>query len=349
MRVVIATHNTPQWLGINKYFYMLAKYLKGVDVSIVVDSPVGRDKVAEICDVPVTVLSPVATGGMATMRYCWNLGKYLKGQDFDILHCGHVLPFFYLMNRKHRPVVFQPFGNEAFTLAGRGMNATYCKLIQPIVRYCAHKSTVVVSEGLFQDNDMRKFYPSIRNLDYLPVGVDTKTTKSNYETGQRFKFLTVNSLLPYEGLPELIEAFKKMVFDHSADLTIVGTGPLESTLKAQADGFPVKFLSNIPEEQLSNLYRDSDCFVCTSHESDVQMGVLESLASGLPVISREEAWLPESVIRFKDNLAERMAMMAEITSEYRASIGARGIEDSKRYSFTTIAEQALRIYAKAVA
>ena len=153
MKVVLATHKTDQYLGVNKYFYLLGKYLRklGVKVLIVVDSPKGMGIVKELCgDIDVQVLGPTVTNPVDTLRYCRNLSWYLTGCEHNILHCGHVLPYFYLTNKNRQAVVFQPFGNELFTLSGRGMNPLYCKLAQPILRSCGEKADVLLAEGEFQ-------------------------------------------------------------------------------------------------------------------------------------------------------------------------------------------------------
>lgn len=352
MRVVLATHKTNQWLGVNKYFYLLGKYLArlGVDVRIVVDAPEGCLAVREICggSVEVVLLFPTAVGVLKTARYCWNLSRYLAShRDFDILHCGHVLPFFYLMRRQRKPVVFQPFGNELFTLAGRGMSKWYCRLGQPILRYCGDHSSVLLSEGKFQNEEIKRYYPEAKRLAILPVGVDINAfkPKENHGAGKHFQFLAVNSLLPYEGMDDLISAFRTLNSGCNK-LVIVGTGSEENKLRKMADGLPVRFRKELSENELRALYAGSDAFICTTHETDVQMGVLEAMASGLPVLSRKADWLPKSVGKFrnKTELMMKMVMIASTSAPKRLEIAEKGLKEVGQYGFTNIAEKAVKIY-----
>jgi len=359
MRIVLAVHGTNRWLGVNKYFYLLGKHLArlGVDVEIIVDSPEGVRAVREVCghSVYIACLGPVATGIVATVRYCRNLARHLARQsNFDILHCGHVLPFFYLQELRRRPVVFQPFGNELFTLAGRGLNKWYCLMAQPVLRYCAEHSDILLSEGQFQHPEMRMYYPRMQQLRVLPVGVevDEAAVQRDYTVNGDFQFLAVNSLLPYEGIDALISAFRKMYNLAHASLMIVGSGSEEDQLRRLAIGLPIRFRKDVPEADLLALYRGADAFVCTTHETDFQMGVLEAMVAGLPVLCRDETWVPRGVMTFRRDgldLADKMAAMAVDSACNRRQVGEKGLEEVRQYSFAEIAAKALAIYSEVVA
>lgn len=362
MRVVLAAHNTAQWLGVNKYFYLLAGHLAdlGVNVRVIVDAVEGLDAVHSVCGtrhVSTRLLKPTATGGPSTARYCWNLNKYLLAEvDFDVLHCGHILPFFYLMNEERKPVVFQPFGNELFTLAGRGLNRWYCKAAQPVLRFCGERADMLLAEGDFQRMEMRKYYPKYfcgKDLGMLPVGVDTRGAlrKTEYTPHGPFQFLAVNSLLPYEGMDELVAAFRKVYKRCYSRLVIVGAGSEKARLEELATGTDVLFLEDVPEPLLRTLYADSDAFVCTTRETDFQMGVLEAMASGLPVLAREAEWLPGSVGWFQkdgSDLADKMFSLAAKPVSSKAEEGKRCLGEVQQYSFTRIAEKAVKIYEEVV-
>ena len=354
MRIVLATHRTNEWLGINKYFYLLGKYLArlGVDVKIIVDSERGVEIAKEIAgDLEVVQRGPTASGLLSTVWYCDGICAYLlKETDFDILHCGHVLPFFYLTQPERKPVVFQPFGNELFTLAGRGLNKWYCRVAQRVLRYCTHHADVVVSEGTFQHKEMAEFYPKMKELRVLPVGVETdgRMVCTRCESPV-FTFLAVNSLLPYEGMDELIKAFSRVSQITDCRLIIVGSGSEETRLKKMATSVLVEFRQGLSEAELRGMYLASDAFVCTTHETDFQMGVLEAMASGLPVISRNATWLPDSVMRFREDgsdLAEKMLSLATKSGPNRTQVAERGLEEVRQYSFTGIAQKAIEIYSE---
>ncbi len=364
MKVVFAAHGTDKPFGISKYFSLLARelYRLGVDVEIIVDSEIGLTLIKTWCGLgpELTVLPYLARGSRGTAEYALRLSMHLKGRsDFDILHTGHVTPFFYLMQPHHKPVVYQPFGNELFTLVGKGFSPAHCAVGQPVLRYCAHQASVVVSEGDFQEPEMHKFYPKMKKLDVLPVGVDVAYAKkkTDYNTNGAFKFLSVNSLDPYEGMDMLLDAFSSACSycaAHSLKMTIVGGGKLEDFLKekARALELPVLFKKHIPEEELLELYATADALVCPTEETDFQMGVLEAMAAGLPVITTAASWVPTSCTTFANDvdatrrrhLTRAMLTMVQTSTAQRATIGHVEQADVQAYDFAVIARKAISIY-----
>jgi glycosyltransferase involved in cell wall biosynthesis len=350
MHVVFAVHQTKKLTGIQKYYYTLARELtlKGVEVSVIVDSP-------ECASFPIfpalhpIVVQPYADTQFNTMQYCRNVSKQLQHMEFDIFHSAHILPYVYLHTKKHKSVVFQPFGNELFTLSGRGMNPVYCKLAQPILQYCGNNANILLSEGEFQSAEMARFYPKVKAVRVLPVGIDTDVPrKSSYKTGIDFKFLAVNNLLAYEGMDVLVEAFHDAwLYNGRMQLTIVGTGELEEQLREATGDIPVTFMKNVPEDELRKLYAASDAFVCTTRETDFQMSVLEAMAAGLPVISTELRWLPGNAETYNGSstdLTSQLLAMSSKSNTKRIEMAAEGLLFIKDYDMKVVAEKAIEIY-----
>jgi glycosyltransferase involved in cell wall biosynthesis len=360
MRVMFAVHGTRTRYGIPKYFYLLAKHLswKNVDVTVAVDSMEGVDIARETCgsNVNIIVRGPYVHNALTTLQYCQNLSQMLWAHDnsFDVFHTAHVNPLMYLATKHHRPVVFQPFGNELFTLSGRGLNPVYCKLAQPLLRFCGDNADILLSEGEFQHAEMKKYYPKAKKVRVLPVGIDTSAVnrKQSYIPKQTFRFLAVNSLHPYEGMDSLIAALRHIHVSYGdiAEVIIVGAGPLEQSLKDMAKDLPVTFYKNIPDDALYNLYATSDAFVCTTRETDFQMGILEAAASGLPIISRKASWLPQSALTYTtdDGLYDAMFRLIGSSISGLRQLGDASLKFVEPFDFTNIARIAIDIYAEAL-
>ncbi len=362
MRVVIAVHGTERYSGIPKYSYLLALELarKGVNVRVVMDSPVGQHKLRALCHdatIPETaVVGPPVRSALSTARYSFNLSRYLaKNDNFDILHTTHLTPFFYLLRRNRKKVVFQPFGNELFTLAGRGLNRFYCKLKQPVLQLCGRRADVLVSEGEFQHADMAKWYRRQESdLRVLPLGIDLSSlpTKRIYARLPVTRFLAVNGLYKYERMDLLINALKRacrvsvwLGLSSNLSLVIVGAGPQESRLKSMAAGYPIRFMKELSETKLGEVYREADVFVCASRETDYQMGILEAMAVGLPILSTPKEWLPGGVVQANpDKLAGAMIEMTIWTSEKAAEVGKSMRLEAQQFSFDKVADKAIKIF-----
>lgn len=354
MRVVLAVCGTKQYFGMPKYFYFLTKHLiqRGVDVEVIVDCKEGVYKVHEVVEnVRVKVIGPAASNALTTAFFCWNVGQYLAWKsDFDIFHTCHVIPYFYLLTSDRKPVVFQPFGNELFSLEGKGMNKYYCKLAQPVLRYCGHNADALAMEYEAQRDDMVRWYDNEERMFTLPVGIDVDHIRNlaNPFKLDGYRVLAVNSLLPYERMDLLIEAFAiAHAMVPKMRLTIVGTGPEEHRLRSLAErlGVKVSIIGNLPEGTLYGIYSSSDLFVSTSMEEDLQMGILEAEAFGLPIVSTGQKFLIDGNGYVVDGNAESIAdTIVEVYKGNQEKMGRRSRGIVEQYDFGKIARIVIKKY-----
>ena len=93
----------------------------------------------------------------------------------------------------------------------------------------------------------------------------------------------------YKGLSYLLEAMQWV----PATLWLVGGGPLEDDLRAQADRLGladrVRFVGRVSDKDLPTYYHAADLFVLPSCERSEAYGLsqLEAMAAGLPVVGTE--------------------------------------------------------------
>jgi glycosyltransferase involved in cell wall biosynthesis len=351
MKVVLAVSGTDKYFGMPKYYYMLGNELDklGIDIELIIDSD-RVDLVREFTQVKVTTIKPLAKGFISTVMFCKNLSNYLKTINFDIIHTCHVLPFFYLMERDRKKVIFQPFGNELFTLAGKGLNNTYCKLAQPVLKYCGHKADILLAEGKFQTSDMSRWYKR-DDIKILPIGIDiTKFKQSIPFDNETFRIISVNSLTNYDRMGLLIEAFRIFYSNYrSSELVIVGKGSEENHLKKQAKDLPVYFLKDVLESDLIDLYAKSDLYVSTSSETDIQMGIIEAMASGLPIVSTGQPYMIDgNGYVTMDNPESVYNGINRVYLGNREVLGINSKALSLQYDFEVIAKKAVKIYEKII-
>ncbi len=124
---------------------------------------------------------------------------------------------------------------------------------------------------------------------------------------ERIIILTVARIHPRKGQLRVLEALKALPSPVRARLEywLVGAHGKENyepTLRAAASdaGFPVKFLGDVPDEQLGPLYAQADIFAMTSmpHKFSVEgfgLVYLEAGAHGLPVVAHSIGGVPEAV------------------------------------------------------
>jgi len=101
-------------------------------------------------------------------------------------------------------------------------------------------------------------------------------------TGDRMRFLFVGSIGVRKGLPELLEAWKRLALD--AELVLVGNvepGFAERLKQSLAPS--VRHVAFTPD--VGRFYKGSDVFVFPSHEEGAPQVVYEAAGCGLPVIT----------------------------------------------------------------
>ncbi|HMP39983.1 MAG TPA: glycosyltransferase [Roseiflexaceae bacterium] len=134
--------------------------------------------------------------------------------------------------------------------------------------------------------------PHAAKCRIVPLGVDTERfhpAGSSHAGPPRILF--VGRLRYYKGLHVLIDAMAQLT--GPAELWIAGEGPEHERLAAQAQAAGIagriRFLGDISDTALPELYRSVDLFVLPAHLRAEAFGIAltEALASGLACISTE--------------------------------------------------------------
>lgn len=104
----------------------------------------------------------------------------------------------------------------------------------------------------------------------------------NSGTDFKGKFLAVGRMVPYKGYDFLIDTFKSLPYG----LTIIGTGPLNDSLRKKA-GPNINFVGEVSEEEKYQHFKDSDALIMSSinRAEAYGMTIVEAFSVGLPVIA----------------------------------------------------------------
>jgi phosphatidylinositol alpha-1,6-mannosyltransferase len=140
--------------------------------------------------------------------------------------------------------------------------------------------------------------------------------------------LTVARINPRKGQLQVIEALKALPAAQRSSLEywLVGSHSKENydtalTAAAASAGFPVKFLGDIPDEKLGDVYRQADIFAMTSmpHRHSVEgfgLVYLEAGAHGLPVVAHDIGGVPEAVTHGETGLLVSPGDTAGLTAAF---------------------------------
>lgn len=138
---------------------------------------------------------------------------------------------------------------------------------------------------------IKKFYRKSAVVIYPPVntskeGLPVKRIGDYY--------LSVCRLWKNKGVDIIIQACKEA----DAPLKVVGIGPELSNLK-KIGGKNIEFLGEVSDEEKMNLYAGAKAFIAAASDEDFGITLVESQATGTPVIALKSGGFLETIIEGK--------------------------------------------------
>ncbi|MEA2684642.1 MAG: hypothetical protein QOK05_2970 [Chloroflexota bacterium] len=245
-------------------------------------------------------------------------------------------------------------------LKARVETAVYRRANALVVLSSAFKRVLVESYGVSPWRvtvippgvDLEEFEPGSHDVARRALGLEPGT----------FTAVVARRLVPRMGIDVLLEAWVTVARDSpGACLLVVGEGPERTTLEAQAarsaPAGSVRFLGAVGEQELKSCYRAADVVVVPSRELEgYGLVVLESLASGTPVVVSDAGGLPEAVIGLDPSLVvpagDAGALAARINAAADGSRPLPARDDCRRFaeafSWPAVARRNQDVYAAAV-
>jgi rhamnosyl/mannosyltransferase len=171
------------------------------------------------------------------------------------------------------------------------------KLLYPVITWFLRRADLIITatEGHITSSSMLS--PFAHKCKIIPYGLDV----SKYPVPQKKEFLRerlsnsaykkilfVGRLVYYKGVDILVSAIDRVA---GTELFIIGSGPLEPTLKSLVSRKKlqdrVHFLGVLLRDELLAAYYDCDLFVFPSNANSEAFGIvqLEAMAYGKPVIN----------------------------------------------------------------
>ncbi len=163
---------------------------------------------------------------------------------------------------------------------------------------------VMVANAHFVRGRVQKYYKRDCHVVHPFVDLDDFPSENLSFPCKKDFYLMVGAFAPNKRVDLAIEAFNQLP---SKVLKIVGSGPSESELKSKARE-NIKFLGQLERHQVISHFFAAKAFILPGVE-DFGITPLEALASGTPVIAREEGGVLESMnsktaVFFKEATAE---------------------------------------------
>jgi glycosyltransferase involved in cell wall biosynthesis len=176
--------------------------------------------------------------------------------------------------------------------------SAWLSLYGPLLRRLLHRADRILVATPLHIEHSPWLRPVRSKCEVIPFGIDLdrfKATPAATAAAAQFRapaagkpvILTIGRLVEYKGIRFLIEAMQHV----DAELWIIGTGPLESSLRDQAReagiGGRVHFLGKARDEEVTARLHACDVFVLPSITRNEAFGLVqaEAMACGKPVVS----------------------------------------------------------------
>ena len=179
------------------------------------------------------------------------------------------------------------------------------KIYKNKVKYaCASAQKIIAISRQTKEDIIRFFNVDPNKIEVVyqsvsPVYFELKTSenlRSKYDLSEKF-ILSVGTLEPRKNQLSILKALQS----EKINIQIVFIGKPTSYIKKLHDFIntnnlsnQIKFLNNIPENDLAGLFQLASCSVYISHFEGFGLPVIESMASDCPVITSNVSCLPET-------------------------------------------------------
>lgn len=287
--------------------------------------------------------------------------KLISEHQYDLVHAIFGFPsglIAYLIRKKVPYVVSMrgsdvPYFNSRFSLS--------YKVMTPLIKLIWESAIGLTSnsEGLKQLALESK--PNI-DIKVIPNGVDVSEFSPYVsETGPGLKILTVARLIERKGIEYLIDAVSKLKMKMpELSLTIVGSGNMKSILEEQAmkkmNSDSIRFLGEVPHNELAAIYSSHDIFVLPSFNEGMSNALLEAMASGLPIITTSTGGSKEllngnAVLIEKGSSESILKALNSIIYDTEKLVRMKGlsVERSRRFSWSKTTQEYIDFYNESLA
>lgn len=217
-----------------------------------------------------------------------------------------------------------------------------------VVKYvhAAADLTLVTSPQLKAEFDAH----GIDNVDVWRKGIDTVSFNPKWKDQATRDMLSDGNpddlLLIYVGRlgkeKRIDDLRAVMDANPSVRLAIVGTGPYAEDLKKLFKGTKTVFTGMLSGEGLWRAFASADCFVMPSDSETLGFVVLESLASGVPVIAARAGGIPDLISEGETGFLVRPGATVEFSAciqrlqadpDAMRAMGQAGREEAEKWSW----------------
>jgi glycosyltransferase involved in cell wall biosynthesis len=276
--------------------------------------------------------------------------ELIRKKEYDINHTHFIVPsglVSYLIKRKTGlAYVITAHGSD---VAGYNPDRfSYMHiLMKPLWRMIVRNSSGITAPSDFLKKLIRKAFNV--PVEIIPNGFDIRPAE---KVQRENRILVVSRMFERKGVQFLIEALQG-ISTEEWDVWVVGDGPYLPVLKELANklGVSVKFLGQVPNDQVFDIYLRSKIYVFPSMVENFPVVLLEAMAAGCAVITSTAPGCAEVVgdaaIKVQAGSAEplRSALFSLMNNQQEVSrLQKLGRERVNNFAWPVVTERFVKVF-----
>ena len=226
----------------------------------------------------------------------------------------------------------------------------------PIAAPTLRLAAAVVTPSGFLVDVLQKFGVKAQSIFNI---IDIDRFQYRRRSPLRPIFMTNRGLEPLYNVGCVIRAFGIVQqYYPGASLTIAHDGPCRGELEQLTRELhlqKVVFVGKVPQDQIVRLYDDADIYLTSPNIDNMPLSVLESFASGLPVVATKAGGIPYIVTNGQTGLLVECGDYEEMAAQAMALLKDQQLADllvenarlqCRKYSWELIRAQWLELYSR---
>ena len=283
-----------------------------------------------------------------------------NAEKIDLLHVPHFnIPVFYrgkMVVTTHDLIYLLFAGSAPSALAkyyARFMIGTALKKAKGVIAVSKHtRDDLVKVFGSAYSDKIKVIYEAADKAFHQEDIAITDLVRRKYHLSDKV-ILYAGSVKPHKNVATLLKVYKLLKkWGAPHQLVIVGKwDKKENYLKPMMADENIRYLGEVPFEDLEALYCLSDVLVHLSLYEGFGLTVLEAMQCGTPVVVSEKTSLPEvageAALTVPPLNVEQIAdsvFNVLVNSELRAGMIGAGLERAKQFSWERAARETLELY-----
>ena len=219
--------------------------------------------------------------------------KVIKNEAIDVVHAHWLIPQGLALSLLSKVTKVPPF---LVTSHGADLFALQGKLFNSLKLFVAKKASKLSVVSKVMATELIKMGVNEDKITIMPMGVNMAHFCLNSDvTRSKYEILFVGRLVEKKGLCYLLSALPEILkYQPNVYLTIIGFGPEEHALKAQAKrldiGDKVHFIGPVTQDKLSKHYQSAAVFVApfieakSGDQEGLGLVLVEAISCGCPIV-----------------------------------------------------------------